>query len=162
MAYYREHSLPHRMWQGKNNLQPMSTAIFKLKKELPIMEEVFKKTPKVTTNVPNAKPVQQKLKDLLKPENYHIYTIGDSYVIKAKHSLGESEELSFVVYRNFLMSDFVQTSEQLTEAITNYFSFYNDESHPKQQEALEELLAKQQALKSMITSLKGYVQKELF
>ncbi|WP_338813632.1 hypothetical protein V9L05_19870 [Bernardetia sp. Wsw4-3y2] len=161
MGYYKEQYVSPKNF--KTQIQPIATAIIPLQQKYKAMEEQFKKTPKVVTHNPNAKPVyrHEKLNSLLDADKYLIYVVGDSYVIRAKDE-SNSLELTFAVYRNFLMSEFVQVSSELVELITNYFSYECDESHPKQQQTLNELLEKQKALKNMIAQLKNYVQKELF
>ena len=151
MGYYKEQYVSPKNF--KTQIQPIATAIIPLQKKYKAMEEQFKKTPKVYRH--------EKLNSLLDANKYLIYVVGNSYVIRAKDE-SNSLELTFAVYRNFLMSEFVQVSSELVELITNYFSYECDESHPKQQETLNELLEKQKALKNMIAQLKNYVQKELF
>lgn len=162
MAYYREEYVSSKNF--RKQVQPISSAILPLQQKYKAMEEEFKKTPKVVTHNPNAKPVyrHEKLNSLLNPKNYDIYVQGNSYVIRSKDSNENSLELAYAVYKNFLMSDFVKAMKDVFEAQREYYDFKADKSHPKKAELLSISLAAEKKAKDMINNLQSYVQKEIF
>ena len=148
---YDKNQLPSKDFQGDDP---------KLASDI---EMPWKRTPKVgTTMVKNAKPILKSypLKTLLNAKESQIKLQGDNYVIK-RHNEESFTELSFYLFRNFMLSDFVLKVKETLEAQETYFNLKEPKGHPKKEEALSYSKKCESELKAMVKKMNDYIQTEI-
>lgn len=126
------------------------------------MEE-FKKTPKLVSLRPIENPLLKhiSLRDLLSPSKHLIYQENDKYVIRHKES-DKSEELSFVVYRNFMLSNLILKAKEMREAQKDFYSFNGSPKHPRKAELLRFSIKCEKEFDEMLVKMNQITQTKLF
>lgn len=164
MAYYREESSPKYRKEVTTVSLPLSQELSKIKNKMEDSnnEQHFKRTPKVLTNVENAKPVERvkKVHELCNAQEYEITRVGDKYVIK-QVGKENSEELAFALYKSFAQSDFMVKFDEMMEAQQAYFDAAKKHS-PNKNELLKTAQRIESEMRQLRANLVTYVQKEIF
>ena len=125
--------------------------------------EDFKKTPKLVSLRKIEKPILKhiSLRDLFKSKNYLIYLEKDKYVIRHKDS-DKSEELGYVVYRNFALSSLVLKTKELLDSLDDLDNFKGSRKHPKFEEITLYSIQSRKELNLMLSQLNKIVQDKIF
>lgn len=112
---------------------------------------------------PIEKPILKhiSLRELFKSKNYLIYLEKDKYVIRHKDS-DKSEELEFVVYRNFALSSLVLKTKELLDSLDDLDNFKGSRKHPKFEEMTDYSIKSRKELNLMLSQLNKIIQDKIF